>query len=112
MVEDCRIRPRVYKIRNGVPKAESFVINLEYVFFFVPWQRWGRVSELRESSGKDTVCEREREEEEEEGTGERPGLGCMKRRGLGWGRDRFQVEEVLVGFNIVIETNVGLSEIP
>lgn len=34
MVEDCRIRPRVYKLRNGVPKAEWFVINLEYVFFF------------------------------------------------------------------------------
>lgn len=69
------------------------------------------MSELRESSGKNTVCEREREREEEE-TGERPGLGCMKRRGLGLGRDRFQVEEILVGFNIVIENNVGLSEIP
>lgn len=69
------------------------------------------MSELRESSGKNTVCEREREEEEE-GTGERPGLGCMKRRGLGLGRDRFQVEEVLVGFNIVIEKNFGLSEVP
>lgn len=44
--------------------------------------------------------------------GERPGLGCMKRRGLGLGRDRFQVEEILVGFNIVIEKNFGLSEVP
>lgn len=70
------------------------------------------MSELRESSGKDTVCEREREEEEEEGTGERPGLGRMKRRGLGLGRDRFQVEEVLVGFNIVIEKKFGLSGVP
>lgn len=69
------------------------------------------MSELRESSGKNTVCEREREEEEE-GTGERPGLGFMKRRGLGLGRDRFQVEEILVGFNIVIENNVGLSGVP
>lgn len=67
------------------------------------------MSELRESSGKYTVCEREREEEQ---TGERPGLGCMKRRGLGWGRDRFQVEGVLVGFNIVIEKNFGLSGVP
>lgn len=95
MVGDCRIRPRVYKIRNGVPKAESFVISSESVCFVrVPQRRWGRVSELRESSGKNTVCEREREEEEEEqeeGTGERPGLGCMKRRGLGWGIDRIQV---------------------
>lgn len=109
MVGDCSLRPRVHKIRNLVPKAERFAINLEYVFFFVPWQRWGRVSELRESSGKDTVCEREEEEEEK---GERPGLGCVKRRGLGWGRDRFQVEGVLVGFNIVIENNVGLSKVP
>lgn len=62
------------------------------------------MSELRESSGKNTVCEREREEEEEEGTG-----GA---RVLGWGRDIYQVEEVLVGFNIVIEKNFGLSGVP